>query len=78
MARKATETVLVGYRPGFGILAQTVRDFDHAVELWRSLSTLFAPGLLADIIWWVEPNSSPRDAGTAALDGEYGPWLRAR
>lgn len=62
--------VLVGYRPGKGVLAQSVRDFDQALAVWRSFAEAIAPGAWADFEWWIAPDSNPVVAGSAAMARE--------
>ena len=69
-SEEARGPVLVAYRPGGGLLAQSVKDFDQAMEVGRSLSGVFAPGLLADVVWWIIPNALAVDAGSEAMAAE--------
>lgn len=70
MARTAPTPVLVAYRPNGGLLAQAVKDFDQAIEVGRFLSGMFAPGLLADVVWWIVPSGNPIEAGSEMMAAE--------
>lgn len=66
----AHSPVLVAYRPGGGLLAQAVTDLEHAVAVWSGLSEAFAPGLLADVQWWIVPDGDAISAGSEAMAAE--------
>lgn len=51
MSRTANTPVLVAFRPGGGLLAQAVKDFDQAIEVATNLAGAFTPGLLCDVQW---------------------------
>lgn len=70
MSRTAHSPVLVAYRPGGGLLAQAVSNFDHAISVGRGLAAAFAPGLLADVQWWIVPEGNAISAGSEAMAEE--------
>lgn len=70
MSRTGPTPVLVAHRPGGGLLAQSVKDFDDAMDFARRLSDAFAPGLRAGVTWWIVPNSDPISAGSEAMAAE--------
>lgn len=70
MSRTAKGPVLCAYRPNGGLLAMSVRDFDHAVEVWRSMQALYEPSLLASVTWWITPDSNPVFAGSEVMAAE--------